>query len=183
MMTESNDVQKIDEVETPVAKEQKKSKRVPILLLVLILILLLGNIGQGLYGYQLCKESTRLNELYSSELLYNNAVPLDEFYQWVDEGEDRLIYVGRASCPTCVEFAPTLYGVVSEMEMLDELYYLDVHSIRPSADDPGWLAFKDRFGKIEGTPSLIHIKDGETIDSLSWPEDGESVRTWLLAQK
>ena len=182
MNTSNDSLQNAKSPDSPATGQKKRSLESLIFVLVIIL-LLIGNAGQFLYIRTLQQNYKTLDAKYSPEYLQLNSITVNRFYQMIDEGEDCLIYISRPSCPSCSEMAPALHDLVEELNMSDDLYYFNVQPIRPTSDDPGWVDFKKQYGNIEGTPSFIHIKDGETIDSLSWPEDIESVRTWLLAQK
>ena len=173
-----------DTEETPLlaGNEKKSGKLAKIIISIILLLLLIGNIGQGIYINTLSKNYDRLDNSYTPEFLHLNTITIERFYKMVDSGDDFLVYIGRPSCPSCRDFAPELLRTLLDLDMLNDVYYMNVQPIRPSGTDPGWVAFKERFGGIEGTPSIIHLRDGETVDALSWPDNGEDARVWLLQQ-
>ena len=162
--------------------EKKTGKRAKMIILIISVLLLIGNIVQGIYIYTLNGNYDKLDNTYTSEYLNLNSITIERFYKMVDSGDDFLVYIGRPSCPSCRDFAPGFHSALVELDMLNDVYYLNVQPIRPTASDPGWVAFKERFGEIEGTPSIIHLRGGETVDALSWPDSGETARAWLLQQ-
>jgi len=161
--------------------KQKKSKG-KIIVIILLVILLLGNLGQGAYLYKTYKEYDALRYAHFTSYMNENAISVEMFYSLVDSGDDCLVYIHRPACPVCRDLAPGMHDVLMDLDLMQTVYYLDVESIRPSGDDPGWEAFKARFGDIEGTPSFLHLKDGKTVAALSWPGNSEDVRKWLVKE-
>ena len=182
MNINEDSVQTADAAELSPAVIKKKTPVFSIIITIVAVILLAANVYQYFTIQTWQKNYSALESEYTPEFLQLNSITVNRFYEMIDNGEDCIIYVGRPRCPACQELAPALHDLIEELKMSDVLYYFNVQPIRPSGSDPDWVAFKERFGNIEGTPSFIHIKGGETIDSLSWPNDPNVIRDWLLAQ-
>lgn len=84
-----------------------------------------------------------------------------------DSGDKVMIYVGKESCPACVEFAPKLLDAKKKVNI--PIYYLDSTD---SKTDKAFINFKLEYS-ITSVPTLICIEgDDITIPSVEDDVDG-----------
>lgn len=168
----------------------KKKKLLGVLCIVVVVLLVAGLILQGVFLFRLRAENeqyradyAKLNKTYSSEYLHLNSVTLERFYRMLETEEDFVVCVSRPDCGTCRTYESDLLDIYERLGMTEEIYYLNVAELHKDTD--AWVAFKARF-EIGGTPSFIHIRNGEPVSSTGWTElsgiSMEEIEAWLLAQ-
>lgn len=77
-----------------------------------------------------------------------------------DENVDHLLYIGRETCPYCVEFVPILKEMAEELGQ--KVYYLDSEGTQTN---DGLKAFRAKW-EVQYVPTLIYFngEEGITID-------------------
>ena len=84
-------------------------------------------------------------------------VTVADVRKFQDSDKEYLVYIGRETCPACVEFVPNLLEVKNKKDI--PIYYLDSTE---SKTDEAFIEFKTEYG-ITSVPTLAFIKNGETI--------------------
>lgn len=161
----------------------KKSSVLRVLAAVLVLALLGANIYQFFENRRLREGIHNAETTYSPEYLFLNSVTVPRFREMVASGGDFLVSVGRPTCGDCRLFDPAFLDLVRELDMAEDIYYLNVAEVRRDAD--AWAAFKQEYG-INFTPTYARYAGGKQLSRVEWDEGGltiEEVREWMTEQK
>lgn len=93
---------------------------------------------------------------------YNNIILPEDLEKKIESGESVTAYFFSPTCSYCKEMTPILMPIAEELK-IDVFQYnlLEFHQVAGVYN-------------IEGTPTLIHFKDGKEIDRLygGAPEEG-----------
>lgn len=113
---------------------------------------------------------------YAQQVEIFNKVEAIKAEEILKNKEKVLLYVGRETCPACVEFVPILSEFTYDNNI--EVYYLD------STDTENNKEIKTfrNYHKIEYVPSLI-VKVGEKITYPKIPNDKDELLRILQALK
>ena len=128
----------------------------------------------------LFRKSKDVNNTYTEEYLHLNSLLPATFEKKVNNGEDFYALISRPSCFYCREIKDMVISVVEKHSLQDQLYYVNITSIRKSADDPVWVDFKKTYGDIAGTPTFVHVKNGEVVSYMDWPDDADQFSDSML---
>lgn len=107
---------------------------------------------------------------YDISMLALTRVSLDYVEEMIEEGKIVRLYIGRKTCPYCVEVAPILAGLSMRT---GGIYYLD-----SSIESEELMMFRDKYN-IEFVPTLLVITNGayEDIDlSMKYQEIEELIK-------
>ena len=108
-------------------------------------------------------------------------IGIDSLLNFINEGEEFNLYVGRDTCPDCARINPYLfeYGRKLSGKIDDKLYYFDIDPFRDDKDEHYKYAeikalceldeiSNPTMGWEEGkVPTLQHWKDGTTYDMIT----------------
>ncbi|MGL5295414.1 MAG: thioredoxin family protein [Culicoidibacterales bacterium] len=120
-----------------------------------------------LFGLQFARSTQ--NEQYLPSITTNDLTTK------LDAKEDFIVYVGRPTCSACVEFKPKIESAAKTNNFTVDYYNVDDAA---TEDNDTKNAMLDRL-QIEGTPTLIAIKDGEEIGRLVGNKSEADLSTWL----
>ncbi|MDR1136550.1 MAG: thioredoxin family protein [Clostridiales Family XIII bacterium] len=123
------------------------------------------------------KELASLNNTYTEIYRYVNSLTVPRFESMVAEGEDFLISIGRPNCPYCDKMDPSFIKLVQELDMTEDIYYLNVASIH--GIEGVWPPFKEKYGFFY-TPAYMHYADGEIVSAMDGDFTEDDLRAWLL---
>ena len=91
-----------------------------------------------------------------------------EMYEILNDTSDEgsFVYIGRPTCPHCVEFEPTLEETLEYLGQ--ELRYFQIDLAREEDDESEMTMAEimDELG-VTGVPRIVYIENGLVIDSLS----------------
>lgn len=135
-----------------------------VLVAVFVLIFVLTNksnetkLKDNPYGTDKLQTST-INLLGNEN--YNNIILPKDLEKKIESGEEVTAYFFSPECSYCLAMTPVLMPVAKEMDI--EVFQFNLLEFGKNAAPYG----------IEGTPTLIHYKDGVEIDRLygGAPED------------
>lgn len=99
------------------------------------------------------------------------SISEDKFYEIEKSEGECLVYIGRATCPYCVDFIVNLEKISNKSE-IKRVLYLDSMKIQ---DDE----FFKKYG-IEYAPKLFFVLNGELVDIDIYNLDDEQVVRYLL---
>lgn len=126
----------------------KKKKFLAITIIALACLgLILGFKYSETYQFNV-RKLTRVNVEQVSEMFSNN-----------DSG---IIYVGRSTCPGCVEFVPKLNEALSNNSSNTTVYYFDTDRNR-ELDNFGVIV--EKLG-VETVPTLVIIENGNAVQQI-----------------
>lgn len=95
---------------------------------------------------------------------YNNIILPDELEKKIESGESVMAYFFSPTCSYCQQMTPVLMPIAREMNV-DVLQY---NLLEFSSKAAGY--------NLEGTPTLVHFKDGKEIDRLYGAAPEEEIR-------
>lgn len=108
-----------------------------------------------------CSSATTINYIKTTEVM-----------EKMDNKEEFVLIVGSSTCGACLAYKPILEEVIKNKEATIFYVQYDTEGIKAdkSVDEAGRANINKLFdeyfqGKITGTPSTVHIKDGK-IDSF-----------------
>jgi len=134
------------------------------LTLVIVLLILADILNEGDFQF---------GSNNANELVY---VGNTEMYEILNDtsGEGVFVYIGRPTCPVCVEFEPTLRETLRYLDQ--ELRYYQVDLAR-EADDESEMTMSEIMNELEvsGVPRIVYIENGVVIDSLASNQPKERV--------
>lgn len=83
----------------------------------------------------------------------------------LEKGEDRWVYMGRASCKDCRAYYPRLVAHLNDVQ--ESISYVITDKDFLNETEMEFMTeFRDKYG-IEEVPAIVHIKDGEVIRSYN----------------
>lgn len=91
---------------------------------------------------------------YQKAVANFNEVTVEQVEEKIEANESFLLFVGRETCPECVEIAPVL--AESAKASNSTIYYLD--SINTDTDEK-LSDFRKRY-TIQSVPTLVHFHEG-----------------------
>ena len=95
-----------------------------------------------------------------------NTINSKEYNDIVEDGESKLVYVGRPTCPECAEFQPVLEEVVEE-EKINVYYYNTDEAKKKSMDE--FNVIKENLN-IKYVPVLIYYEGDKEVKRLDYEE-------------
>ena len=95
-----------------------------------------------------------------------NVINSKEYNEIVEDGESKLVYVGRPTCPECAEFEPILEEVV-EAEEVNVYYYNTDKAKKKSMDE--FNEIKENLN-IKYVPILIYYEGDKEVKRLDYEE-------------
>lgn len=93
--------------------------------------------------------------------LYQNQITPDDLSEKIENGEDVTVYFYSPTCVHCQKTTPILVPVTEDLDV-------DMKKLNLLEFEEEWDTYD-----IEGTPTLVHYKDGEEVARISGeqPED------------
>ncbi|WLR52788.1 thioredoxin domain-containing protein [Bacillus tianshenii] len=98
---------------------------------------------------------------------YGNYILPDELQTKLDNNEDVTVYFYSPTCGHCKKTTPVLKPVADELGVDMKMYNV-------LEFEQGWDDYA-----IEGTPTLIHFKDGKEAYRISGYHDAETFKKWF----
>lgn len=99
--------------------------------------------------------------------LYQNEISLTDFKKLSTNEEDLVVYFYQTDCIYCKQTTPIVVPLAKEMDM-------DLKVFNLQEKEEGWNLYK-----IEGTPTIIHYKNGREISRVSGQQDKETFKKWF----
>ena len=99
--------------------------------------------------------------------LYKNKITPTQLKEKIDNKEDVYAYFYQTSCAHCKIVSPILIPMAEEMGK--PLFPIDIEREQKPWDDY----------KIEGTPTLIHFKDGKEVGKIVGEQPKDTFREFL----
>lgn len=103
-----------------------------------------------------------------------------EFYEKMNSGEDSIFYIGKPTCPVCIEFLPMLHEILRSKNMCID--YLDMDNFFESKS-PDKLNCIDFFQTLNifRLPALISTHGDMTYKRLPIYTMKTPINAWITA--
>jgi predicted bacteriocin transport accessory protein len=150
---------------------------IPVILAIALLLALGAGIWLFVDRQRLSAQIETLETTYSEGYLHLNSVTIPRFEEMVASGDEFLISISRPNCPFCRAIDPDFVNLVEELNMTEEIYYVNVASIHD--DSSIWLPFKEKYGFFY-TPAFMHYQDGKIVSYIDDEIDAAKLREWLI---
>lgn len=99
--------------------------------------------------------------------LYDNQILPDQLEEKVKNNEELYVYFYSPLCEYCRETTPILVPLAKELN-------IDVKKNNVLEFPNSWDQYK-----LEGTPTLIHFKDGKEVSRLTGGQTKEALQAWF----
>lgn len=103
--------------------------------------------------------------------IYNNPISVKQLEKDLQEKEERFVYFYQTDCVHCQSTSPILIPLAEELSM-------DLKQLNLQEEPIGW----DKF-RIQGTPTVVHYKDGQVVDLINGSQEKEVYHEWLIQNK
>ncbi len=103
--------------------------------------------------------------------LYQNVILPGELAERLRRGEEVYVYFFSPLCPHCVRTTPIVVPLAQELGVDLKLYNV-------LEFEQGWTDYR-----IEGTPTIVHFRDGAEVGRLEGELPEEQYRSWFKAEK
>lgn len=140
------------------------------IIILLVVVLLFGGLialnqfknkkavsGNNPYGKETLHQET-IDQL--DDPLYDNIIIPEDLDKMLEDGEDVTVYYYSPTCVYCLRTTPVLVPITEELG-------IDMKKMNLLEFD-----MKDHYD-VEGTPTLIHYKDGEEVGRLTGQKEDE----------
>lgn len=113
-------------------------------------------------------KETRLHVIGNSEM---EAILND------DSGVGTFVYIGRPTCPVCVEFQPILERALNDLDQTLTYYEADLARL----EDQGRAS--EIFNRLDvaGVPVIVYIENSQVVDTLIGNQPQEAVLEFFEA--
>ncbi|WAA12968.1 thioredoxin family protein [Fervidibacillus halotolerans] len=98
---------------------------------------------------------------------YQNIILPDQLKSQLEEGETETVYFYSPTCSWCKKMTPIVVSVAKELSIDVKLY--NVLEFEEGRDDYN----------IEGTPTIIHFKQGKEVARKVGYDEKENLRVWF----
>lgn len=102
---------------------------------------------------------------------YINKISSDEIRKNNEEKKEQTVYFYQTGCVHCEKVTPIVVPMTKDMN-------IDMKVIDILNDNPTWDEYK-----IEGTPTIIHFKDGKEVSRIHGEESKEDFEKWFKENK
>ncbi|WP_246215530.1 thioredoxin family protein [Listeria valentina] len=149
-------------------------KSIQLLLVSMVALLLLGACGSFSESNKESNEKAEQTEKQGKSFL--NPIGTEKFQQIQLDKQDKVVYVGRPSCPDCQAFQPILQEVLKENNWGKIDYY---NTARASEKNRKAMISALKQVKIDSVPSLIAFKNGKVQAVFHGNDSKKELTNWL----
>lgn len=149
-------------------------KSIQLLLVSMVALLLLGACGSFSESNKESNEKAEQTEKKGKSFL--NPIGTKKFQQIHLDKQDKVVYVGRPSCPDCQAFQPILQEVLEENNWGKLDYY---NTDRASEKNRKAMISALKQVKIDSVPSLIAFKNGKVQAIFRGNDSKKELTNWL----
>lgn len=103
--------------------------------------------------------------IYNSNGIFDN-ITSGEFNEILQDSEEKLVYIGRPSCPDCVEIQPILEEKLEDAG-IKAYYYNTEKAKKKSMDD--FNEIKEKI-KVQYVPTIIYYDGEEEISRIEYSD-------------
>ncbi|PEP83615.1 thioredoxin family protein [Bacillus pseudomycoides] len=102
---------------------------------------------------------------------YTNKISSSDIRKNNEEKKEQTIYFYQTDCHYCEKVSPIVVPMAKDMN-------IDMKVIDILNDNPTWDDYK-----IEGTPTIIHFKDGKEVNRISGEQPKDNFEKWFKENK
>ncbi|RFB48144.1 thioredoxin family protein [Bacillus sp. dmp10] len=102
---------------------------------------------------------------------YSNKISLEDLNKNIEDKKVQTIYFYQTSCVHCQKISPTVVPLAKDLNV--DMKVIDIENL----NEP-W----DKYN-IQGTPTIIHFKDGKEVSRISGEQSKEKFKEWFEQTK
>ncbi|HDR6390240.1 thioredoxin family protein [Bacillus thuringiensis] len=107
----------------------------------------------------------------TSENYYQNNISFDQLQSEISNKKEKVIYFYKPDCHYCENVSPIIIPMTKEMK-------INLETINLKENPKAWEEFK-----IQGTPTIIHFKDGKEVNRILGQHKKEKYIKWFEETK
>lgn len=115
--------------------------------------------------------TTKTDSKESTTNYYQNKIKTNELQNDILKQDEKFIYFYQTNCHYCKKTSPIVIPMTKKLNINMEVLNLE-------KEPNGWNQFK-----IEGTPTIIHYKNGKEIDRIEGEYTEEEFKEWFNKNK
>lgn len=96
-----------------------------------------------------------------------NEIKVNELQNNLLKKDEKLVYFYQTNCSYCKKVSPIIIPMAKELD-------IDMKTLNLEEEPNGWNLFN-----IEGTPTIIHYKNGKEIDRIEGEYKEEEFKIWF----
>ncbi|MDM5153534.1 thioredoxin family protein [Bacillus sp. DX1.1] len=112
-----------------------------------------------------------ITQMENKDDYYTNSISLTDLQKNMEAKKDQTIYFYQTNCSHCKRVSPVVVPMAKDMS-------IDMKVIDLEKYPAGWDEFK-----IEGTPIIIHYKDGKEVSRISGEQPKDKFKKWFNENK
>ncbi|EJR54492.1 thioredoxin family protein [Bacillus toyonensis] len=102
---------------------------------------------------------------------YTNKISLSDLQKNLKEKKEETVYFYQTSCVHCQKLSPVVVPMAKDLNV--DMKVMDIEKL-----DAPWDEYK-----IQGTPTIIHFKDGKEVSRISGEQSKDKLKEWLEQTK
>ncbi|HDR3650712.1 thioredoxin family protein [Bacillus sp. Gnz1/3] len=102
---------------------------------------------------------------------YSNKISLEDLNKNIEDKKEQTIYFYQTSCVHCQKVSPIVVPLAKDLNV--DMKVIDIENL----NEP-W----DKYN-IQGTPTIIHFKDGKEVSRISGEQSKEKFKEWFEQTK
>ncbi|CAM4107268.1 thioredoxin family protein [Bacillus paramycoides] len=102
---------------------------------------------------------------------YANKIALPDLQKNLEEKKEQTVYFYQTSCVHCQKISPIVVPLAKDLNI--DMKVMDIEKLDAPWDDY----------KIQGTPTIIHFKDGKEVSRVSGEQSKEAFTKWFEKTK
>lgn len=102
---------------------------------------------------------------------YSNKISLEDLNKNIEDKKEQTIYFFQTSCVHCQKVSPIVVPLAKDLNV--DMKVIDIENL----NEP-W----DKYN-IQGTPTIIHFKDGKEVSRISGEQSKDKFKEWFEQTK
>ncbi|MED0965528.1 thioredoxin family protein [Bacillus paramycoides] len=102
---------------------------------------------------------------------YANKISLPDLQKNLEEKKEQTVYFYQTTCVHCQKISPIVVPLAKDLNI--DMKVMDIEKL-----DAPWNDYK-----IQGTPTIIHFKDGKEVSRVSGEQSKEAFTKWFEKTK
>ncbi|PHG07913.1 thiol reductase thioredoxin [Bacillus toyonensis] len=102
---------------------------------------------------------------------YTNKISLSDLQKNLKEKKEETVYFYQTSCVHCQKLSPVVVPMAKDLNV--DMKVMDIEKL-----DAPWDEYK-----IQGTPTIIHFKNGKEVSRISGEQSKDKLKEWLEQTK
>lgn len=102
---------------------------------------------------------------------YSNKISLEDLNKNIEDKKEQTIYFYQTSCVHCQKISPIVVPLAKDLNV--DMKVIDIENL----NEP-W----DKYN-IQGTPTIIHFKDGKEVSRISGEQSKDKFKEWFEQTK